>query len=179
MVLEKNAKQICAHYTNLTDFGSFDIIKMWQVKKKLFPGKYDRPTAMRDPSNNLICDKKSILNLFKNEFMNRLSYKPPLPQYKDAQLLKENQFKMHMEICSLIKSQHWNIDDLSKVCRSLKNGKSRDESGLIYEVFKPGFAGHDLLKSLLILFNEVKDQLIIPEFMQLGSITSFQKVKCA
>ena len=57
----------------------------------------------------------------------------------------------------------------------LKNGKSRDESGLIYELFKPQIAGHDLMNSLLVLFNKIKDQLVVPEFMQLASITSVYK----
>ena len=74
-----------------------------------------------------------------------------------------------MEISSLIKSEYWKTEDVYKVCRSLKNRKSRDEYGLIYELFKPGYCGPDLMNSLLLLFNKIKDELSIPGFMQSAS----------
>ena len=63
------------------------------------------------------------------------------------------------------------------VCKNLKNVKARDESGLIYELFKPPYAGADLYNSLTLLFKRIKDGLIVPNFLQLMSITSFYKLK--
>ena len=47
--------------------------------------------------------------------------------------------------------------------------------GLIYKLFKPSIAGPDLINSLLILFNKIKNDLIIPDFMKTATITSFYK----
>ena len=38
LISEKNAEKIRKHYSNLTDFGSFNIMKMWQGKKTTFSG---------------------------------------------------------------------------------------------------------------------------------------------
>ena len=63
------------------------------------------------------------------------------------------------------------------MCKTLKNGKARDEAGLIYELFKPPYAGADLYNSLTILFQMIRNNLIVPNFLQQMSITSFYKNK--
>ena len=125
----------------------------------------------------MVYDKKSLLRLYKNEYLNRLTPKPPLPEYEDIQILKEQLFEYRLKLSSMRKSNKWQVKDILNICRTLKNGKSRDECGLIYELFKPDLAGPDLLTSLTILYNKMKDTSIIPEFMQRASITSFQKSK--
>ena len=150
---------------------------MWHLKKKILPNKNDQPTAKMDQKGNLISDKKSLLKLYKDEYIRRLTPKPLLSQYEKCQKLKDNLFNMRLEIASYIKSDNWIINDVLKVCKRLKNGKSRDEDGLIYELFNPSIAGHDLFKSLSLLFNKIKGQFIVPDFMQAMTITSFYK-KC-
>ena len=145
------------------------------MKNKILPSKVSQPAAIKGPSGNLICDKNSLLRVYKNEYINRLSSKPPLSQYKEAQTLKEELFTTRMKISSMIKTDQWKLDNIIKVCKRLKNGKSRDSHGLTYELFKPEIAGPDLMNSLVVLFNKIKDQLIIPEFMQLATITSLYK----
>ena len=63
------------------------------------------------------------------------------------------------------------------VLRSLKNNKSADSSGLIYELFKPGIIGSDLFTSLLMFCNKVKAELVIPEMLTFTTITSIYKNK--
>ena len=46
---------------------------------------------------------------------------------------------------------------------------------MIFELFKPQNAGGDLLASLLIMFNEMKSNMFVPDFMKIMSITSFYK----
>ena len=64
-----------------------------------------------------------------------------------------------------------------KVLKSLKTKKSADPAGLINELFKPLVAGSDVIESLLLLSNKVKDQCEIPSFLQLANITSGYKSK--
>ena len=75
------------------------------------------------------------------------------------------------------KSEEWEVDQIKKVCKSLKNSKARDECGLIYELFKPPYAGPDVYESLCKLFNKAKQELEIPDFFELMSITSLYKNK--
>ena len=106
-----------------------------------------------------------------------MSTKPPLPVYQECQKLKEYLFEKRVKISSLIKTDNWKSLDIMSVCKTLKTGKARDENGLIYDIFKPSIAGADLFNSLSLLFNKIKDQLVIPEFMQLMTINSFGKSK--
>ena len=69
------------------------------------------------------------------------------------------------------------MPQLIKVLKNLKNNKSGDHFSMIYELFKPGVIGIDLQKSLLILFNEIKNQQKIPNFFKYTDITSFFKQK--
>ena len=57
------------------------------------------------------------------------------------------------------KSEEWDMEKTVKVCKSLKNNKARDAAGLIYELFKPPFAGEDVYESLTDLFNLIKNEL--------------------
>ena len=64
-----------------------------------------------------------------------------------------------------------------KVLNSLKKNKSADSDGFIYELFRPETIGSDLFSSLLMFCNNVKNQLIIPEFVTFTNITSIYKSK--
>ena len=57
----------------------------------------------------------------------------------------------------------------------LKNNKCRDPHGLLNELFKPGVIGKDLEESLLVLLNKVKDECVLPAFMQLVNIVAIYK----
>ena len=62
-----------------------------------------------------------------------------------------------------------------KVLKSLKTKKTMDPVGLINELFKPPVAGRDVINSLLILSNKVRDEIEIPEFLELTDISSIYK----
>ena len=79
IISEQNAKKIREHYCQMTEFGSFNVTKMWKLKKRILPDKTEKPSAKKDAYGNLVCDKKSILSLYRNEYIKRLSSKPPSP----------------------------------------------------------------------------------------------------
>ena len=64
-----------------------------------------------------------------------------------------------------------------KICKKLKSGKARDRDDLIYELFKPDLAGKDMMLSLMHMFNGIKTNLSIPDFLQKMAITSLYKNK--
>ena len=107
--------------------------------------------------------------------MDRLSPKPIRPEYEEIKQLKEKLFELRYQIASLTKTENWNVDKVEKICKSLKNSKARDEAGLVYELFKPPYAGQDVYNSLTKLFNLARQELAIPDFFEQMSITSLYK----
>ena len=69
------------------------------------------------------------------------------------------------------------MEDLEAALKELKAGKCRDPEGLIREIFKDEVLGDDLKKSLLILFNKIKETQKFPAFMQLANICAIYKGK--
>ena len=175
---EKNMKIIKDHYESVTDgAGVFNVPKMWGLKKKLKLQSSDVPSAKKDASGNLVTTKNGLLSLYKSTYMDRLSHKPIRPEYEELKQLKEKLFELRFQISSLTKSEDWDQEKVEKICKSLKNSKARDESGLIYELFKPPYAGNDVYESLAKLFSLSKQELDIPEFFEKMSITSLYKNK--
>ena len=69
------------------------------------------------------------------------------------------------------------LNRLKTFVKLKKNSKARDECGLKYELFKKPLAGPDVFQSLVKLFNLIKNEIEIPEFFKLMSITSLYKNK--
>ena len=69
------------------------------------------------------------------------------------------------------------MSDLNEALKSLKDGKCRDPEGLIREIFKEEVIGDNLKKSLLIMYNKIKDTGIIPSFMRCADISVIYKGK--
>ena len=67
------------------------------------------------------------------------------------------------------------MDDLEKALSALKINRSRDQKGMINEIFKRNVIGSDLKNSLLTMFNKIKEEQIIPLFMNKANITTVPK----
>ena len=175
----KNVRKIKEHYSNLTTTGSFCAARMWGLKRKLnlSSKNSDMPTAKKDAVGNLVTSKTGLLKLYKNTYVDRLAPKKAKVEYENLQKCKENLFETRYSIASLRKSPNWTIQQIEKVCKTLKNSKARDEHGMVYELFKPPYAGKDVYQSLTKMFNEMKTQLEVPRFFESMSITSIFKNK--
>ena len=97
--------------------------------------------------------------------------------YFDINKLKDKLWTQRYIVIKSRKSKDWTIEDLKKSLNRLKSKKSRDPHGLINELFKGDYIGQNLLYALLILFNNVKRQHFIPDFMKFSNITSIFKRK--
>ena len=74
-----------------------------------------------------------------------------------------------------IKSNTWTEKDILRVLKSLKNEKCRDPLGLINEIFKPTIAGTDLVKSITIMMNKIKDLGKLPNLFRMKNISTIYK----
>ena len=101
-----------------------------------------------DGSGNIITSKVGLLNLYRKTYIERLAPKDAKENYLALQKSKEALFETRYEIASSRKSDIWSTEQVVKVCKSLKNRKARDELGLVYELFKPPYAGNDVYLSL-------------------------------
>ena len=95
----------------------------------------------------------------------------------DVYFLKEELWSTRMEELKSKKAPPWNLADLEAALKSLKNNKTADPNNMINEIFKPGCAGSDLLKSLVLLNNGIKETFFFPEYMLLENITNIFKNK--
>ena len=73
------------------------------------------------------------------------------------------------------KSEMFKMHELEQAACDLKTHRSRDHEGLINELFKKDVLGSNLKQSILLMFNSMKDQGMIPSFMPFASITTITK----
>jgi hypothetical protein len=144
------------------------------LKKKLAPkNTIDPPAAKIDKFGNLVTDKKGLEELYLETYKDRLKPNEIADGLEDLKSLKEYLFQLRLKYASQQISDDWSYSDLEKVLKSLKNGKSRDPHGHIYELYKYG--GLALKYSLLKLSNLVKRKQTYPEILQPSNISSFYK----
>ena len=170
-VIKEQAKQI------ETLDGKFSQIGFWKIKKKLCPQSMDPPMAKLDEKGMLITSPNLLKSLYLRTYKHRLRQREMKTDYSEIFVLKTELWNSRMKELIENKSEPWEMENLMKVLKSLKNNKSMDPNGMINEIFKPGVIGEDLKEGLLSLFNGIKDTLYIPDYMNLQNITSLYKSK--
>ena len=73
------------------------------------------------------------------------------------------------------KSPDWTEKEVREVLKSLKNNKAKDPLGFINELFKT--QGEDLVKSLVLMMNRIKNLMAVPEVFHMKNVTSLFKNK--
>jgi len=152
--------------------------KMWKMLKQMHPKVSPAvPVGKQDLSGNIITNHEGLKHLYLNTYINRLRDRPISPGFERIKDLKMNLFEMRLKLASSIKSKDWTLENLDKVLKHLKNNKARDPNGLVNELFKQGVAGKDLKNSLLILFNKIKQENKIPDYLKLADVATIYKGK--
>ena len=150
--------------------------KMWKVLKTICPKqKPNLPTAKKNFKGKIVSSKKDIKNLLANEFKNRLRSRPYREDLNLTKIRRKIIFDLKYELSQNNKSQLWTIKDLEKALKDLKRNKSRDSEGLVNEIFKNDVIGSNLKESLLIMFNSLKKENMIAEFMNHANISTVPK----
>ena len=172
---EKNMEIAKEYLGEMNDpMTGFNIANTWSLKKKLAPkNTIDPPMAKKDAKGKLVTDKAELEKLYLETYMERLKANTMVEGLENLEEMKEFLYQMRLELCKGRKSRKWNIEDLEKVFKCLKNNKARDAHGHTYELYKNG--GSDLKSSLLKLVNLVKEKQIYPKIFQLANITSLYK----
>ena len=157
--------------------GKFSQIGFWKLKKKLCPQVMDPPMAKINEDGILVTAPNLLRDLYLRTYKHRLRQRQMKIEYYDMFFLKTELWNSRMIELTNAKSEPWSMKKLIKVLKSLKNNKTMDPNGMINEIFKPEIAGKDLILGLLDLFNNIKENLLVPDFMNMQNITSIYKSK--
>ena len=172
-----NYEQVKNNFQNLSqDPENVNIQEIWKKMNKLWPKfKSILPSGKKNHFGKVISDPKELKKLLAKEYKERLRTRPTRPDINELGQRKQNIFELKLAIAESKKSKKWTMLDLEGALGDLKNNKSRDDEGLINEIFKSSVIGEDLKKSLLLMFNRLKEEKIIPIFMNYANITTVPK----
>ena len=156
--------------------GTANVNGMWGLKRKIFPKNPKQlPHAKKNAENKIISSQSDLKRLYLKTFQHRLRHRPIKDDLKNLEKLKEELCAKRIKIAIKNKSKCWDIKDLRDTLKALKKNKSRDAYGLINEIFKPQVAGEDLENLMLKMFNKMKKDITIPEFMNFVNIVCIYK----
>ena len=133
--------------------------------------------AKKDKDGNMVTSSEGIKKLYLETYQTRLKHQKIKDDLHDIQELKSKLWQSRLENIEVKKTPDWNINQLNKILKGLKNNKSRDPNGMANELLKDGYIGADLKEALLLLINGMKQHKINPDFMTLADITSIFKNK--
>ena len=95
-----------------------------------------------------------------------------MPGFEEIKKLKTELFNLRLDLSNRRKSQPWTLKDLDEAIKHLKRDKARDPNGLINELFKDEVAGKDFKTYLLSLFNKIREENFLPDFIQLADVAT-------
>ena len=160
------------------EYGTMNQLSVWDLKKKLIPSKTAAvPIGKTDSKRNLVTDQDGLKRLYLQTYVHRLRNRPIKPRLKKILHMRMKLFQSRLQLSKSRISREWTMIDLNSVLSDLKLKKCRDPSGLLNKLFKSDVAGSDFKTALLCLFNGIKRELKIPQFIQLADVSSFYKGK--
>ena len=172
-----NRKKIVENFKSFSENPeNLNLQQIWKLMNKLWPKVEPKlPAGKKDHRGILITESNKIKQLLAREYKERLRERPIRPDLENIILKKNKIFQAKLKFACGNKSKQWNMKDLEKALKDLKNNRSRDPEGLINEIFKKNVIGDDLKDSLLMMFNKLKQEQIIPDFMKIANITTVPK----
>ena len=152
--------------------------KLWKLLKAKFPkNKNAFPMGKKDKKGNIITNHIGLKKLYLKTYIERLRNRPIREDFKDLKYLKELLFSLRYQLCRSKVSNPWELKDLEEVLKDLKKNKSRDPNDFVNEIFKQNVAGTNLKASMLTMFNKMKNENYIPDFIRKADITTIYKGK--
>ena len=150
--------------------------KMWKVLKRLSPKSAPTlPTAKRNHKGKIVSGPKEIKILLGKEYKNRLRSRPIRPDLLSLKVRRRKIFQQKLKLAGSRRSKKWTMENLDRALADLKIDKSRDADGLINEIFKKDVIGGNLKESMLIMFNRLREEKLIPKFLNSPNITTVPK----
>ena len=152
--------------------------KVWKVLRKKFPKNSSiTPVGKKDNKGNIITNHDQLKNLYLKTYKQRMRNRPIKDKLESMKELKNELFAVRLNIAKENKTKPWKMIHLETVLKALKKEKSRDPSGWINELFMEGVIGNNLKISMLHIFNKIKENNEIPDFVRMADISTIYKGK--
>jgi hypothetical protein len=152
--------------------------KLWNLLKRKYPKcATPVPVAKKDKSGNLITNHNGLKDLYLKTYTHRLRNRPIKHDFEEIKSLKDGLFELRLKLASKNKSLPSTMDDLEVVLKRLKLGKARDPNGWVNDLFRNDVAGKNLEISILKLFNKMKTENYIPDFVRNAHVVTIYKGK--
>ena len=179
MYSEKMVKTILSEVKGMSksEEGGVNTGKLWKLKKKLMPRNHEPPTAMINKDGELLTDKGDIIDEAVSHYKNVFKEKEIDPEYKDYQKEREELCKKRLQETKLNKTKEWTVAEVTNVLKNLKTGKSKDPYDIPNELLKPNVAGDNLIEAITMLMNKLKNDLIVPDNINVCNVTNLYKNK--
>ena len=174
---EENRNKIMKEFKTFSDNPEgINLHQMWQRLKKICPKSGTTlPTAKKNHRGRIVSAPGELKKLLAKEYKERLRDRPRRPDLSHLDERRNEIFQRKLKLAEANESREWNMDDVDQALKDLKTNKSRDYEGLINEIFKHPVIGNDLKSSLLTMFNRLKKEKMISEFMNYANITTIPK----
>ena len=152
---------------------------IWKELRKAFPPKSKPiPSGIKNMQGKTITNPREKEKITLDHFKHRMRKRAVKEEVKEIDKINLNLFENRLKKAKLNKSEPFKMQELEKVLKSLKCGKSRDPDQYISELFKEGVIGYDLKQSILMMMNRMKSELIIPPCLTKANITVLHKKDC-
>ena len=153
------------------------VSEMWKMKQRLFPKKKPTlPSSKLNYAGKLVTEPKELVKLLGLEYGKiRLRKRPVHPMHLSHKPIREKLLKIKLNKASKRNTPELEMIDLENVLKELKSNKARDPDGLNRIIFRNSVVGYNLKKSLLKLFNNIKKENVIPNFMRRATIATIPK----
>ena len=155
---------------------SFPVQLMWKLKKRLWPKKKSTlPVAKWNQVKKLVSSPREIKAALFQEYKERLRTRKIRPDFQEQKKMDIELVNLKLIEARLNKSSPFLLTELEKALNDLNQGRARDPEGLCAELFQNKVIGESLKESLLIMLNEIKQEGIVPYFMNVTSVTTIPK----
>ena len=159
-----------------TDSGATDYTNIWKEMRKAYPKTLKPlPTGVMNVMGKVITNPKEKKIVTLDHFAHCMRRREVKKDVKGIIDLNNELFEERLNKSRNIKSPPFAKNELEKVLKGLKVGKSKDPDNLVCELFKIEVIWSDLKESLLVLMNKIKSEQVIPECLKKANITILHK----
>ena len=177
IILHNKAKSNAYKFRKFCDkSSSFPLQLMWKMKKRMWPKKRSTlPVAKLNQVKKLVSSPREIKAALYQEYQERLRKRKIRPDFQQQKDMDKKLVELKVNEARHNKSEPFTLSELESTLNNLNKGRARDPEGFCAELFQNNVMGESLKKSLLIMLNKVKEEGIVPDFMNVTSVTTIPK----
>ena len=137
LMAEKYSSYIKERLKELSKEDKFSVDNFWKIKKKFYKTASQNKCSIVNDDNLELYMPEQIVSEYRKEFQTRLTERRIHPAHKNIERLVNEIFeRCHNESKVKNEEKDFTLEELKRVAKTFRNGKSRDPCGHINELFK-------------------------------------------